>query len=169
MMRQVTAVNWSFIGDALPAFVTIVAMPFTYSVAYGLIAGLFTYTILNGLIYITTLVSRGKIMPPDEAAREYWSIMPEGGHLPWFVRAAQGKLWFRGHAREPGWFEAGDNAREGSVGSGRATDASEKELVEVAVQEQGRGSRAGGGGSRMGSRGGGGGVLKTPDSVKFSS
>lgn len=100
MMRQVTAVNWSFIGDALPAFVTIVTMPFAYSVAYGLIAGLFTYTLLNGLIYITTLVSRGKIMPPDEAAREYWSIMPEGGHLPWFVRAAQGKLWFRGHARD---------------------------------------------------------------------
>jgi len=38
MMRQVTSINWSFIGDALPAFVTIVIMPYTYSVAYGLIA-----------------------------------------------------------------------------------------------------------------------------------
>ncbi len=38
MIRQVTSVNWAFIGDAVPAFITIAMMPFTYSVAYGLIA-----------------------------------------------------------------------------------------------------------------------------------
>lgn len=38
MIRQVTAVNWSYIGDAIPSFVTIAFIPFSYSVAYGLIA-----------------------------------------------------------------------------------------------------------------------------------
>ena len=38
MMRQVTAINWRYIGDAVPAFVTLIFMPFSYSVAYGLIA-----------------------------------------------------------------------------------------------------------------------------------
>jgi adenine/guanine/hypoxanthine permease len=38
MMRQVTAINWRYIGDAVPAFVTLLFMPFSYSVAYGLIA-----------------------------------------------------------------------------------------------------------------------------------
>lgn len=38
MMRQVTTVNWAYVGDAVPAFVTLAFMPFSYSVAYGLIA-----------------------------------------------------------------------------------------------------------------------------------
>lgn len=38
MMRQVTSINWSYIGDAIPAFVTLAFMPLSYSVAYGLIA-----------------------------------------------------------------------------------------------------------------------------------
>lgn len=117
MMRQVTSVNWAFIGDALPAFVTIVCMPFSYSVAYGLIAGLFTYTILNGLIYLTKVISRGKIQPPDADNAEYWTYKPAGSIPPWFIRAAQGKLWRLGRNYE---------VDEISVGS-LATD---KELVE---------------------------------------
>ena len=95
-MRQVTSVNWSYIGDALPAFVTIATMPFTYSVSYGLIAGIFTYTVLNGLIYITRLVSKNRILPPDFDNAEYWTINPQGGTPPWFIRAAQGELWRKG-------------------------------------------------------------------------
>lgn len=38
MIRQVTAINWKYIGDALPAFVTLAFMPLSYSIAYGLIA-----------------------------------------------------------------------------------------------------------------------------------
>jgi adenine/guanine/hypoxanthine permease len=119
MMRQVTAVNWAFIGDALPAFVTIVAMPFTFSVAYGLIAGLFCYTMLNGLIYITKKVSGGMIQPPDADAAEYWTYKPSGSHPPWFIRAAQGRLWRTG--------QKDDEVEVRSVDA--ATQASEKELV----------------------------------------
>ncbi|KAG4421523.1 hypothetical protein IFR04_005362 [Cadophora malorum] len=118
MMRQVTTVNWAFIGDALPAFVTIVSMPLTYSVAYGLIAGLFTYTVLNGLIYITKVISRGRIQPPDADAAEYWTYKPDSTNPPWFIRAAQGKLW------KTGSFE---NIETRSIDQG--TIASEKELV----------------------------------------
>ena len=38
MMRQIIWINWNYVGDAIPAFVTLVSMPFTYSIAYGLIA-----------------------------------------------------------------------------------------------------------------------------------
>ena len=38
MIRQIALVNWAFIGDALPAFVTLFFIPFSYSVAYGLLA-----------------------------------------------------------------------------------------------------------------------------------
>jgi AGZA family xanthine/uracil permease-like MFS transporter len=121
MMRQVTAVNWSFIGDAVPAFVTIVTMPYTYSVAYGLIAGLFTYAVLNGMIYITKVITRGKVQPPDADLAEYWTYKP-GGNPPWFIKAAQGKLWNKGK------FYSMDGQ---SVAGG--TEASEKELVEGAA------------------------------------
>jgi adenine/guanine/hypoxanthine permease len=38
MMKQIVFVNWRYIGDAVPAFVTLMFMPFSYSAAYGLIA-----------------------------------------------------------------------------------------------------------------------------------
>lgn len=131
-MRQVTSVNWSFIGDAVPAFITIITMPFSYSVAYGLIAGLFTYTILNSLIFVTKFVSRGAIEPPDADLKEYWTIRPGGGQLPWFLRVRDAKKWFGGVgvyvvAEERGEGRSGSvaTARDGSLG-----EASEKELVE---------------------------------------
>lgn len=105
MMRQITTINWSYIGDAIPAFVTVMFIPFGYSAAYGLIAGLMVYTALNGMIYLTKLVSGGRIVPDDEDRREYWtseylypwlvaqtltleSVTPHG-RLPWFFTASQ--------------------------------------------------------------------------------
>jgi AGZA family xanthine/uracil permease-like MFS transporter len=120
MMRQVVSVNWKYLGDALPAFVTIATMPLTYSVAYGLIAGLFTYTALNGLIWVTDKASGGRWQPPDFDNKECWTVIPKGGTLPWFVRAAQGNTW--GFSR--------DLEAESMAGN---TEASERELVEAKV------------------------------------
>lgn len=38
MARAVVDINWRYIGDSVPAFLTLIIMPFTYSIAYGLIA-----------------------------------------------------------------------------------------------------------------------------------
>lgn len=73
MMQQVSMINWRYIGDSVPAFVTVMFIPFGYSAAYGLIAGLMVYTALNGLIYLTKMISRGRIVPQDEDHREYWT------------------------------------------------------------------------------------------------
>ena len=35
MMMNVASIPWSRTGDAIPAFLTIVMMPLTYSIAYG--------------------------------------------------------------------------------------------------------------------------------------
>jgi len=88
MMRQVTLINWRYIGDAIPAFVTLLFMPFSYSVAYGLIAGILTYVTLNTMIYLTRLISMGYIVPTDEDHKEYWTWKP-AGTLPWFIRVCQ--------------------------------------------------------------------------------
>ncbi|KAF2794902.1 hypothetical protein K505DRAFT_241169 [Melanomma pulvis-pyrius CBS 109.77] len=88
MMRQIINVNWRYIGDAVPAFVTVMFIPFGYSAAYGLIAGLLTYASLNGMIYITKVITRGYVVPDDEDQREYWTIKPHG-KLPWFITASR--------------------------------------------------------------------------------
>ncbi|PSR97166.1 inner membrane protein yieG [Coniella lustricola] len=93
MIRQVTAVNWSYIGDAIPSFVTIAFIPFSYSVAYGLIAGLFVYTALNSMIWIVMWLSRGTHEPRDYHRREYWTWKP-AGEKPWIFRMfSKGRIW----------------------------------------------------------------------------
>ncbi|CAK9150579.1 unnamed protein product [Ilex paraguariensis] len=47
MMRSVAEIDWNDMRQAIPAFVTLILMPLTYSIAYGLIGGIGTYIVLN--------------------------------------------------------------------------------------------------------------------------
>jgi adenine/guanine/hypoxanthine permease len=47
MMTQIKDIDWGDITIALPAFLTIILMPFTYSIAVGIGAGFITYTVLR--------------------------------------------------------------------------------------------------------------------------
>lgn len=47
MMEPILKINFKDIAEALPAFITIIAMPFTYSVANGLILGILSYVLLK--------------------------------------------------------------------------------------------------------------------------
>ncbi len=47
MMRSVVEIEWDNMNQAIPAFVTMILMPLTYSIAYGLIGGIGTYIVLN--------------------------------------------------------------------------------------------------------------------------
>jgi AGZA family xanthine/uracil permease-like MFS transporter len=73
MMRGVLAINWNYPGDSIPAFVTLMFMPFSYSIAYGLIAGIMCYAIINTTTWALATISRGKLLPPDYDNKEYWS------------------------------------------------------------------------------------------------
>ena len=50
MMRGVVEIDWKDIEIALPAFVTIVLMPFTYSIADGIAWGLITYVFIKACV-----------------------------------------------------------------------------------------------------------------------
>lgn len=52
MMQQVTGIDWTDLEIAIPAFLTIVIMPFTYSIAAGIGAGFVAYVVLK--------IARGK-------------------------------------------------------------------------------------------------------------
>ncbi|OWM81643.1 adenine/guanine permease AZG1-like [Punica granatum] len=47
MLRSVVEIEWNDMRQAIPAFITIILMPLTYSIAYGLIGGIGTYIVLH--------------------------------------------------------------------------------------------------------------------------
>jgi AGZA family xanthine/uracil permease-like MFS transporter len=88
-------INWKYLGDSVPAFLTIAIMPFTYSIAYGLIAGICSYILLNTAVWVFEKASRGKITPPNKADKEPWTYKIEGGFFPpWAYRLSRGKKDF---------------------------------------------------------------------------
>ena len=49
MLSSCADIDWRDAGDAVPAFLAIVAMPFTYSVSDGIMFGVISYTVINSL------------------------------------------------------------------------------------------------------------------------
>ena len=47
MMRGVARINWIDIGEALPAFLTIIGIPLTYSIHDGLALGFISYPLIR--------------------------------------------------------------------------------------------------------------------------
>jgi AGZA family xanthine/uracil permease-like MFS transporter len=95
MAKAAADINWRYLGDAIPAFLTIAIMPFTYSIAYGLIAGILSYAVINGTVGLIELASGGRIKPADKDTKDPWSHKIPGGILPpWLKRVARGKKDF---------------------------------------------------------------------------
>jgi hypothetical protein len=100
MFRNVREVNWDYFGDAVPAFLTILTIPLTYkyahylsdnltrkkltstcSIAYGVIAGVSSYILINGVTGLLRKVTGGRMVPPSHVNAEawntpHWSIVP---------------------------------------------------------------------------------------------
>lgn len=82
LMRTITRINWNYIGDVIPSFIMIIFMAFSYSIAYGLIAGIMSWVVLNSLIALTTYITGWQ--PENYREREVWKIRT--GKAPWFIR-----------------------------------------------------------------------------------
>ncbi|KAI9463885.1 permease family-domain-containing protein [Boletus coccyginus] len=85
MIRNVRDINWDYIGDALPAFLTILIIPLSFNIAYGVIVGVVTYAILNGFVWIVRKVTDGRISPPNYDALEPWTVPPGRITPPWIT------------------------------------------------------------------------------------
>lgn len=88
MIRNVREINWDYIGDAVPAFLTIIIIPLTYNIAYGVIAGVISFILINGIAWALRKVSGDRIMPPNYDEAETW-VIPPGGIVPvWMLKLA---------------------------------------------------------------------------------
>ena len=47
MMTQIKAIDWDDYGIAIPAFLTIILMPFTYNISVGIGAGFVTHVVIR--------------------------------------------------------------------------------------------------------------------------
>jgi AGZA family xanthine/uracil permease-like MFS transporter len=54
MISQLAAVNFTKVDTAVPAFLTLIAIPFTYSIAHGIAYGFISY------VAIKLLTGRGR-------------------------------------------------------------------------------------------------------------
>lgn len=58
MMRCVVQIDWGDMREAVPAFLTILLTPLTYSIAYGFIGGIGSFIILNGSDWAWARITR---------------------------------------------------------------------------------------------------------------
>ncbi|KAF9094841.1 hypothetical protein BGX23_001484 [Mortierella sp. AD031] len=91
MTKSVTEINFNYIGDSIPAFLTLAMMPLTYNIAYGLLGGLLAAIVINGTVYIIETLSRGRLVPPNKDERDpvmSFRMGPQGEGVlpPWLVR-----------------------------------------------------------------------------------
>jgi AGZA family xanthine/uracil permease-like MFS transporter len=49
MMTQIKSIDWEDYGIAIPAFLTIILMPFTYNISVGIGAGFVSYVVIRVL------------------------------------------------------------------------------------------------------------------------
>ncbi|WWC98245.1 hypothetical protein V866_005136 [Kwoniella sp. B9012] len=84
MMENAAKINWDYMGDAIPAFVVIAVIPFTYNVAYGIIAGLILFILLHNLPKLAGKVSP-RLLPPG------WHDLKEPYNSTAFLKQPNGK------------------------------------------------------------------------------
>ena len=68
MSRSLAEIKWYNITHAATAFLTVTVMPLTYSIAYGLIAGIGCYVIMTGTFKLLALVgiAEPNFEPPED-------------------------------------------------------------------------------------------------------
>lgn len=122
MTASATEINWKYPGDAIPAFITIAVMPFTYSIAYGLIGGIMSYILLNGTAKTIKFLSGGRIVPANEELKDPWTYKLEGGFFPpWIQRLASKRKGAKVEGVDP-IAEKDHDSVGGSSGEGHVID-----------------------------------------------
>ncbi|KAI8979129.1 permease family-domain-containing protein [Mycotypha africana] len=101
MLSGVRSINWDYPGDAIPAFLTLTVMPFTYSIAYGVIAGIMSYVVINGFIFLMDKLSGGRIRPDYSDREDWWTSALSRPFLPKWIRY----LVARSKGKSFDWYE----------------------------------------------------------------
>ncbi|KAI7872421.1 permease family-domain-containing protein [Spinellus fusiger] len=108
MTSGIRNINWDYPGDAIPAFITLTVMPFTYSIAYGVIGGIISYIVINGFVYLLDKASFGYIRPDYSMREDWWSSVLDRSFAPLWMRYIAAKI--RGQPFD--WYQDEDEFEE---------------------------------------------------------
>jgi AGZA family xanthine/uracil permease-like MFS transporter len=86
MTSSARNINWDYPGDAIPSFITMVVMPFTYSIAYGIIGGIFAYIIINGFVLVLDKGTGGRVHPDYSQREDWWTAIMGRSFTPLWIR-----------------------------------------------------------------------------------
>ncbi|KAI8337573.1 permease family-domain-containing protein [Chlamydoabsidia padenii] len=92
MTSSIRNINWDYPGDAIPAFITVAVMPFTYSIAYGVIGGIVSYIVINGFVYLVDKLSGGRIQPDYSMREDWWTAVFSRSFVPHWMKYVKGKV-----------------------------------------------------------------------------
>lgn len=67
MLANLVKIDWSNVGEAVPAFLTVAIMPLTYSISYGVVAGVCSWIFINGAVFLINFVQL-KLFPATAPA-----------------------------------------------------------------------------------------------------
>lgn len=130
MMRNTAEINWDYLGDAIPAFMTILIIPITYNIAYGLIAGILSMVVVKVVPALIYRLSGGRLAPAHFDTAEEWTI-PEGGLAPlWMRRIANGKKPWLSEEEEETRLPVHQRGSTSKVGSEHDVDEKDVALSE---------------------------------------
>ena len=73
----------------MPAFLTLIVIPLTYNIAFGVIAGILSYVLLNGGAWLVRKLTCGAVEPPNYDLAERW-VVPPGGIVPGWIKYLAG-------------------------------------------------------------------------------
>jgi AGZA family xanthine/uracil permease-like MFS transporter len=145
MAREVKGINWTYLGDAIPAFLTITIMPFTYSIADGMIAGIMSYILINLIVWIIEKASGGRIKPADKSTKDPWTYKIPGGFFPPYLQRiiAGKKDFWRDYEVDQGQNVAAEGKRDSdeayhsiNIDNPEKVDVNSPRPVEVAHGEK---------------------------------
>ena len=74
MMSNAAKINWDYIGDAIPAFLTLSIIPFSYNIAYGIIVGLIVFILLHNIPLVLSYISPRLLPPGWHDLKEAYSV-----------------------------------------------------------------------------------------------
>jgi adenine/guanine/hypoxanthine permease len=77
MCRSLQEIKWHNPTHAITAFLTVIVMPLTYSIAYGLIAGIGTYVVAEGVFMLLGFLGIPKPEYEDESEGNLKSLVDE--------------------------------------------------------------------------------------------
>ncbi|KAK0525789.1 hypothetical protein OC834_005038 [Tilletia horrida] len=103
MCKNAVLINWDFPGDAIPAFVVLAMIPFSFNIAYGLIAGIITWILLHNIPLLISYATGGRVLPPGwHTEKEPYSIVKRADDKspstplfpPWLLKLIRGDKQF---------------------------------------------------------------------------